>query len=110
MSSHSDSVVEDGYRALASLPLCEAAIVVDVRQSDDSSLLLVHLKTELDDLAEEMRYNEIPHWSYVGQCVEALRLDVIPAYAPVQEATDFLLVSYDGKEQSIQGAENLLSV
>lgn len=110
MTMHSDSVVEDGYRALASLPLCEAAVVIDVRQSDDASPLLAHLKTELDDLAEEMRYNEIPHWSHLGKCVDVLRLDAVTGYMPVREASDFLIVSPDGKQQSLPGPAYLMNV
>lgn len=96
---------DNGYSALAALPLPEAAIVIDARQSDDeTNLLLGHLKTELEDLAAEMRARDILHWAYLNACVDLLRLDSLPPVHLPQQDSDFLITLPDGEQRILPGA------
>lgn len=111
MGQFSDQAVDDGYHALAALPLPEAAVVLDTRQSaDDAIPLLAHLNTELDDLATEMGLHNVEHWAYLRNCFALLRLDAIPDDLPPQQETDFVIASPDGQEQAIPGAVLLVRV
>lgn len=111
MGQFSNQAVDDEYRALSALPLPEAAVVLDTRQSvDDSIPLLAHLNTELDDLTVEMRSHNVVHWAYLRNCVALLRLDAIPGDLPPQQNTDFVIASPDGQEQAMPGSTLLASV
>lgn len=131
MAMYSQSTVDDWSRTLASLPLPEAAVVIDVRQRSEENLLLAHLRTELADLQAEMRHHHVPGWSSLTECMTALQVDatsaigsedgvphppyaapwqerdVQPLYAPPPEESDFVVIAQADKKVSLAGRENL---
>ncbi|HLH61292.1 MAG TPA: hypothetical protein VKV20_06360 [Ktedonobacteraceae bacterium] len=108
MTQISDSPAEKEYAFLASLPLSEAAVVLDVRHdSDDSALLLTQLNTELDDLTAEMRAHNVTQWSHLRDCVALLRLDALPGDLPAGPDTRFVVTLPDGQEQPMRDSQDL---
>lgn len=107
MAAYSSYTAEDGYRAMAKMPLPEAAVVIDVRHANREHLLLAHLQTELADLAAEMQAAHIPAWSHLLECITILRLAANPPYADLHRESDFILTSQGGKEVSLTGREHL---
>src|SRR5579883_739442 len=67
MTAYSHFPAEEGYQAVAQMPLPEAAVVIDVRQLhlDEGDVLLAHLQTELADLTAEMQAAQVPAWSHL---------------------------------------------
>src|SRR5579864_4248091 len=109
--SNNYQAVDEDYHSLSTLPLPEAAVVLDIRQRDDDTIpLLAHLNTELADLTAEMRSHHVLHWSYLRDCIALLRLDAIPGDLPLEQDTNYRVASPDGVEQAMLGQEYLASV
>jgi hypothetical protein len=100
------------FRDLSALPLPGAAVVIDVRDErycdERAAPLIEHLAIELEDLAAEMRLNQVARWRYLADCIELLRTDTIPPDARQDEYVDIKLTTRTGKQISIQGRNDLV--
>src|SRR5437899_2834421 len=101
----SDTGQEGRFRALAALPLPEAAVVVDVRHADlHAAPLLEYLIADIGDLATEMRLHQVPRWRFLAECIDVLRVD---GEALPTKYTDFTLTTRTGKQIPALGPESL---
>lgn len=78
MPYYRDKSFERGrwHREIAALPLPGPALVMDVRQRNDLRLMW-YLATEVEDLAREMRLNQIYQWRLLDQYIRFLKLDIL---------------------------------
>lgn len=104
----SDFGEEEWFRALATLPLPEAAVVIDARQSDRyDAPLLEYLTADIGDLTAEMRLHQIPRWRHLAACIDIVHIDAIPPVEILFESTDFIITTHSGKQIPIQGRDDL---
>jgi hypothetical protein len=110
MTAYSHFTAEEGYQAVAQMPLPEAAVVIDVRQRhpDEGDVLLAHLQTELADLTAEMQAAQVPAWSHLLECIAVLQLVANPSSGGLSSESDFLLTSQDGQQMPLFGRDRLV--
>src|SRR5947209_20416122 len=95
----SDSSKEEDYRKFAGIPLPGAAVVIDVRENSEYDIpLLQYLASEVEDLAREMRLNQVPRWRHFGKCIDFLKLAVLSPSERLHEESDFVLTTRHGKQ------------
>lgn len=94
---------------LASRPLPEPAVVIDVRRimSYDPPLAW-HLTAELEDLSTRMRLQGVKRWRFLSECIEFITLDPLPPDRTVDTATRFTLIRGNGAIQSFAMKEELI--
>jgi hypothetical protein len=109
MTAYSHFTAEEGYQAVAQMPLPEAAVVIDVRQRhpDEGDVLLAHLHTELADLTAEIQAAQVPAWSHLLECIAVLQLIANPSPGGLFSDSDFLLISQDGQQMPLAGRDRL---
>ncbi len=109
MTAYSHFTAEEGYQAVAQMPLPEAAVVIDVRQRhpDEGDVLLAHLHTELADLTAEIQAAQVPSWSHLLECIAVLQLVANPSPGGLFSESDFLLTSQDGQQMPLAGRDRL---
>jgi len=114
------------FRELLTLPLPGAAVVIDVRDErycdDHDTPLIEYLAIELEDLAAEMKLNQVSRWRHLADCIEFLRIEETPhttekfEFLPSEDTQmetarddriDFKLTTRAGKQIPIQGREDL---
>ncbi|MEO8972484.1 MAG: hypothetical protein ABI406_12885 [Ktedonobacteraceae bacterium] len=117
---------ESFFHELLTLPLPGAAVVIDVRDErycdDHDTPLIEYLAIELEDLAAEMKLNQVPRWRHLADCIEFLRIEETPhktekfeflspedtqMHAVRDDHVDFKLTTRVGKQIPIQGREDL---
>lgn len=98
------------YQQLATLPLPDAAVVLDVRHAGEYEQPLTgYLDTELSDLAREMQYYEIPGWCYLSACFDILRVDANEASREALVLDEFVVTTRQGKHIPLVDPANLAS-
>jgi len=107
MSVH-DIRGKESYRILATLPLPEAAVIIDVRQGEASETSLIdYLRVDLEELTMEMRLQEVPRWRHLAECIDFIHLKVIMPYANLTESSKFELTTRGNKQIGIDGKDDL---
>lgn len=95
---------------LASRPLPEPAVVIDVRKimSYDPPLAW-HLTAELEDLSTRMRLQGVRRWRFLSECIEFITLDPLPPDRTINTATRFTLIRGNGEIQSFSTKDELIN-
>ncbi|HVB20681.1 MAG TPA: hypothetical protein VNG51_01870 [Ktedonobacteraceae bacterium] len=100
------------FHDLSTLPLPGAAVVIDVREErscdDHETPLIGYLAIELEDLAVEMRLNQVARWRYLADCFDLLRIETIPPDTKQDEFVDIKLITRAGRQTPIQGRNDLV--
>lgn len=110
-SYHSGIDENEDFLSFATLPLPEAAVVIDVRQRTSYDVpLLDYLAIEVEDLTQDMRLHQVPRWRHLAECIHFLQLDVRSLFAGLFENSDFSLTTHTGKQTLIQTREELMTV
>ncbi|MGI9060771.1 MAG: hypothetical protein ACR2H5_19585 [Ktedonobacteraceae bacterium] len=106
----SDSGQEEAYHQFAAVPLPGAAVVIDVRETSEYDFhLLDYLAIEVEDLAREMRLNQVPRWRHLAGCIDFLHLKVQAPHASLHEGSDFVLTTRHEQQIPVHSLNDLAS-
>lgn len=106
----SDLGQEEAYHQFAAVPLPGAAVVIDVRETSEYDFqLLDYLAIEVEDLAKEMRLNQVPRWRHLAGCIDFLHLKVQAPHASLHEGSDFVLTTRHEQQIPVHGLNDLAS-
>ena len=98
------------YNELASHPLPEPAVVIDVRKTTSYDPPLAwHLTAELEDLTAQMRLYEVKRWRFLSECIEFVTLDPLPLDRTIHTATHFTITRGNGEIQSFSTKDELIT-
>lgn len=87
-------------------PLPGPAVVIDVRRNNDLQLLQ-YLKTEIEDLAREMRLNQVDQWRFLAQCIDFLQIDILAPDPIPNASTNFVIRNIEGQAWAMPGKQDL---
>lgn len=97
------------YSELASRPLPDPAVVIDVRKTTSYDPPLAwHLTTELEDLTTRMRLQGVRRWRFLSECIEFVTLDPLPVGTTIDTARRFTLTRVNGEVQSFTTKDALI--
>ncbi len=93
---------------MASLPLPNPAVVIDVRSDITQPYPLVwNLATEIEDLTKEMHLQQVARWRYLKDHIDFLRLSPLPGNRSLIETSHFDIMKRNAETQSFSRKEEL---